>query len=140
MATLTKKNETVKAPFYKNGVSLQFFTITFPSSDLTAMLDTDTTTYPTTSRSPVAVALEAVAQVASVELIGTAAYSSDTTLPIAIAALGGDFDVTNNNKWDGTNSETFTLYLRRLIRAQGTWQGFDLNTVTIAVGVRGQTF
>ena len=137
MATLTKKNETVVAPFYKNGVSLQFITITFPSSDLTAMLDTDTTGYPTTSRSPIAVALEAVAQVASVELIGTPAFSTNTTLPIAVAALGGDF---GTSKWDGTNSESFVDYLKRLIRAQGTWQGFDLNTVTTAVGVRGQVF
>jgi hypothetical protein len=137
MATLTKKNETVVAPFYKNGVHLQFFTITFVSTDVTAMLDTDYTTYPTTARSPVAVALEAVAQVASVELIGTAAFSTNTTLPLAVAALGGDFGTA---KWDGTNSETFALYLQRLIRAQGTWQGYDCNTTTVAVGVRGQTF
>jgi hypothetical protein len=141
MATLTKKNETVVAPFYKNGVTLQFITLTFPSSDLTAMLDTDTTGYPSTSRSPIAVALEAVTQVASVELIGTPQYnlgsSGNTILPIAVAALGGAF---GTSKWDGTNSETFVLYCQRLIRAQGTWQGFDLNTTTVAAGVNGTTF
>ena len=129
MATLTKKNETVVAPFYKNGVTLQFVTLTFPSSDLTAMLDTDTTGYPTTSRSPIAVALEAVAQVASIELIGTPAYSSDTTLPIAVAALGGAF---GTSKWDGTNSETFAAYLQRLVQASGQHQGVDNGSTTVA--------
>jgi len=142
MATLTKKNETVVAPFYKNGVTLQFLTITFPSSDLTAMLDTDTTTYPNASRSPIAVALEAVTQVATIELIGTPQYnlgsSGNTILAIALSAPGGAFAGTI--KWDGTNSESFIDYVKRLIRAQGTWQGFDLGTVTTALGVNGTTF
>ena len=130
MATLTKKNETVVAPTFKNGVNLQFFQISFPST-VAAKLDTDYTGYPSAARSPVAVALEAIAQVASVEVIGTVqniTYGVGKDLRIAVAAAGGDF---GTELWDGTNSETFAVYLTSLVNAAGTWQGVNLASSTV---------
>jgi hypothetical protein len=133
MAQIIKKNEAVTAPFYKNGVTLQFLTITFPGSvaGLTGATAAGV-------KSPVAQALEAISQVASVELIGTV---STTTLPIAVAALGGAF---GTETYDGTHSETFALYCQRLIQASGVvtgaLQGVDNGSTTVAAGVRGQTF
>jgi hypothetical protein len=133
MATQIKKNEAVIAPFYKNGVTLQFLTITFPAS--VAGLTSSTVAG---IKSPVVQALEAISQVASVELIGTV---STTTLPLAVAALGGDF---GTETYDGTNSETFAAYCQRLIRAAGTstgsLQGVANTATTVAAGVRGNTF
>lgn len=133
MAQIIKKNEAVTAPFYKNGVTLQFLTITFPGSvaGLTGATAAGV-------KSPVAQALEAISQVASVELIGTV---STTTLTIAVAALGGAF---GTETYDGTHSETFALYCQRLIQASGAvtgaLQGVDNGSTTVAAGVRGQTF
>ena len=133
MAEIVKKNEQIVAPFYKNGVTLQFFTITFPGS-VAGLEDASAAGV----KSPVVQALEAIQQVASIELIGTV---STTTLPIAVAALGGTFGTA---KWDGTNSESFAAYLQRLIAAAGTTtgalQGIDNASTTVAAGVRGQTF
>ena len=121
MATLTKKNEKVVAPFYKNGVTLQMFTITF-ESDVSAKLDMNGA-----ERSPVTVALEAIAGAASIEVIGTV---STVTLRIAVAAAGGDFGTA---MWDGTNSETFATYLTSLVAASGTHDGVDnANTTVVA--------
>lgn len=130
MATLTKKNETVVAPFYKNGVTLQFFQLTFPST-VAAKLDTDYTTYPAEPRSPVVVALEAIAQVASIEVIGTvdATGGAGRGLRIAVAAAGGAF---GTDTYDGTNSETFAAHLEDLVQAAGQHQGVDLASATVA--------
>ena len=133
MATLTKKNETVVAPAFKNGVNLQFFQLSFPST-VAAKLDTDYTGYPSAARSPVAVALEAIAQVASIEIIGTVqsiTYGAGQDLRIALSAPGGNFDDTTPGKWDGTNSEVFSAYLNRLVHAAGTWQGVSLAATTV---------
>lgn len=127
MATLTKKNEAVALPLFKNGVTLQAFTITFPSS-VAALLDADVTN--ANPRSPVVVALEAVAQVASIEILG-ALQNSNTELPIMIAALGGNF---GTDTWDGTNSETFAAHLEDLIQACGTHQGINLGSASVAAG------
>jgi len=133
MAEIVKKHEQVVAPFYKNGVTLQFFTITFPSS--VAGLNDATAAG---VKSPVVQALEAISQVASIELIGTI---STTTLPIAVAALGGAF---GTDTYDGTNSETLAVYMQSLVVAAaattGALQGIDNASTTIAAGVRGQTF
>jgi len=142
MATLTKKNETVVAPAFKNGVSLQFFQLSFPST-VAAKLDTDTVTYTdsatVSSRSPVAVALEAVSQLASVEIIGNVqnlTYGAGQDLRFAVAALGGDFPT---DTYDGTNSVSMASRLNSLVRAQSTgssgwvlYQGVNmaLSTVT----------
>lgn len=133
MATLNKKNETVVAPFYKNGVSLQFFEIDF-GANVSAKLDTDYASYSgAAARSPVAVALEAIAQVASIEVIGTVQADSGSNagqlLRIAIAALGGDFGTAT---WDGTNSETFAAHLEDLVQACGTVQGVNLGSASVS--------
>lgn len=128
MATLTKKNETVVAPFYKNGVTLQFFNIDF-GADVSAMLDTDLTN--ANPRSPVAVALEAIAQACTVEVIGTVQNNGGGTgadLRIAVAAIGGAY---GTDTWDGTNSETFAVYLTSLVAAAGTHQGVDLSGAAV---------
>jgi hypothetical protein len=132
MATLTKKNETMVAPFYKNGVSLQWFTITFPSTVATK-LDTDYTLYPSAPRSPVVVAYEAIAAVASIEIFGTVQNLSiggvGRDMRFAVAAAGGDFGTA---KWDGTNSEDFAAYLTRLVNAAGTHQNVALASCTVS--------
>jgi hypothetical protein len=128
MATLTKKNETVVAPFYKNGVTLQFFNIAFPST-VAAKLVVDTTN--ANPRSPVAVALEAIAQVCSIEVIGTVGNNgtgAGRDLRIGVAALGGAF---GTDTYDGSNSETFAEHLEDLIQAAGTHQGVDLASAAV---------
>lgn len=128
MATLVNKHEEVIAPFFKNGVTLQFFQITFPST-VAALLDADTTN--ANPRSPVAVALEAIAQVASIEVIGTvdATGGAGRGLRIAVAAIGGAY---GSDKYDGTNTETFAAHLEDLVQAAGTHQGVDLGSATVA--------
>jgi hypothetical protein len=127
MATLTNKNEQVIAPFFKNGVTLQFFQIDF-GADVSAMLDADTTN--ANPRSPVAVALEAIAQVASIEVIGTIDATGGTGqgLRIAVAAIGGAY---GTDTYDGTNSETFAEHLEDLVKAAGTHQGVNLASATV---------
>lgn len=123
MATLTKKNETVVAPFFKNGVTLQHFNVSFEST-VAAKLDTDLTD--ANPRSPVAVALEAIAQVATIEVIGTVGNNgtgAGRDLRIAVAAIGGAY---GTDTYDGTNSETFAAHLEDLVQAAGTHQGVNL--------------
>jgi hypothetical protein len=125
MATLIKKHEEVGLPLFKNGVSLQFVTVTFPS-DVSAKLEATTAG----ARSPVVVALEAIAQVASIEVIGTLG-NTGTTLPLALAALGGDFPT---DTYDGTNSESLVEHLEDLVKAAGTHQSVNLGSATVAAG------
>jgi hypothetical protein len=127
MATLVNKNEQVIAPFFKNGVTLQFFQLTFPST-VAAKLDADTTN--ANPRSPVAVALEAIAQVASIEVIGTvdATGGAGRGLRIAVAAIGGAY---GTDTYDGTNSEAFAEHLEDLVQAAGTHQGVNLAGATV---------
>jgi hypothetical protein len=127
MATLVNKNEKVVAPFFKNGVTLQFFQIDF-GADVSAMLDADTTN--ANPRSPVAVALEAIAQVASIEIIGAgdATGGAGNGLRIAVAAIGGAY---GTDTYDGTNSESFAAHLEDLVQAAGTHQGVNLVNATV---------
>ena len=130
MATLTKKNETVVAPFFKNGVTLQFFNIAFPST-VAAKLDTDYTNYPSAPRSPVAVALEAIAQSFTIEVIGTVQNNgtgAGRDLRIGIAAIGGAYGA---DTYDGTNSEALDVHLEDLVIAAGTHQGVDLSSCLV---------
>jgi len=129
MATLTKKNEAVVAPAFKNGVTLQFFQLTFPSTVATLLTATSAGL-----RSPVAVALEAISQAASIEIVGTVGNDGGTGqgLRIAVAAAGGNF---GTSRWDGTNSETFAAYLQRLVQASGTHQGVANGSTTVAAYV-----
>lgn len=127
MATLTKKNEKVVAPFYKNGVTLQFFEIDF-GADVSAKLEATTAG----ARSPVAVALEAIAQTVSIEVIGTVQADSGANagqlLRIAVAAIGGAY---GTDTYDGTNSETLAEHLEDLVRAAGTHQSVNLGSATV---------
>lgn len=129
MATLTNKNEKIVAPFFKNGITLQFFTIDF-GADVSAMLDADLTN--ANPRSPVAVALEAIAQRVTIEIIGTvqadAGANAGQSLRIAIAAVGGEYGTDN---YDGTNQETMAVYLTSLVAAAGTHQGVNLASATV---------
>jgi hypothetical protein len=129
MATLTKKNETVVAPFYKNGVTLQFFQIDF-GADVSAKLDTDYTNFPSAPRSPVAVALEAIAQTCSIEVIGTVDATGGTGqgLRFAVAAIGGAY---GSDTYDGTNTDTLAEHLEDLVIAAGTHQGVNLASATV---------
>ena len=135
MTGITKTHETLIAPAYKNGVTLQFLTITFPSADLTAKLSRVNGV-----QSPVVQALDAISELASIEIIGTPRYAnSNTTLSIAVAALGGAF-VTQD--YDGDNdTETFALACQQGIVAMGITtdplQGYYNTTTTVAAEIRG---
>jgi len=143
MAQLFKKNDAVVAPVFKNGVTLQFFTVTFPSTDLTTKLGSDQAgflagTYTAEqAKSPVAKALENVAARVSIEIVGTPAFSTNTTLVIGVAAIGGDYPTDNYDGSAGT--ETMATYLQALIRDGATYQGYAMSATTVAAGVRGVT-
>jgi len=135
MTGITKTHETLVAPAYKNGVTLQFLTITFPSADLTTKLGRVAGV-----QSPVVQALDAIAKLASIEIIGTPRYAaSNTTLTIAVAALGGAFG-TSDYDGDG-DDETFALACQQAIVAiatsTGALQGYDNANTTVAADVRG---
>jgi hypothetical protein len=130
MATLVNKNEQVIAPFFKNGVTLDTYVITFEST-VAAKLDADTTN--ANPRSPVAVALEAIAQRVSIEIIGTVqnlGTGAGRDLRIAVSNVGGIFP-TDDYSGDGTANETMAAYLTALVAAAGTHQGVDLANSTV---------
>ena len=130
MATLVNKHEEVIAPFFKNGVTLDSYVITF-ESDVTAKLDADTTN--ANPRSPVAVALEAIAQRVSIEIIGTVqnlGTGAGRDLRIAVSNVGGIFP-TDDYSGDGTANETMAAYLTALVAAAGTHQGVNLANSTV---------
>jgi hypothetical protein len=145
MAQLINRNEQIVAPFFKNGVTLQFFTIKFAGTDLTAKLTTDYAAFVAgtkteeTAKSPVVKALELIQSRVSIEIIGTplyntAGYSSATTLTIGVAAIGGNYPTDN---YDGASgNETMAAYLQVLVRAASStnsvsYQGVDLNSCTV---------
>ena len=137
MTGITKKHETLIAPAYKNGVTLQFLTITFPSVDLTVTAKLGRVAG---VQSPVVQALDAIAKLASIEIIGTPRSSGgDTTLTIAVAALGGAFDSADYDGDDDT--ETFASACQQAIVAvatvTGALQGYDNANTTVAANVRG---
>ena len=126
MATLIKKNESVTLPHYKNGPTLQFFTLTFPSA-INAKLGATAAGV----RSPVVAALDAIAQVCSIEIIGSP-QNSNTEISIGIVALGGEF---GTDYWDGTTSETFAAHLEDLVQASGNLQSVNNASTTVVAGV-----
>jgi hypothetical protein len=133
MATLNKKNETVVAPFYKNGVTLQFLEIDF-GANVSAKLDTDYVNYSgAAARSPVAVVLEAIAKTVTIEVIGTVQADSSANagqlLRIAVAAPGGAYPAQT---YDGTNSESLATFLTSEIVGLGTVQGVNLASAAVA--------
>jgi len=134
MVGITKTHETLVAPAYKNGVTLQFVTISFPNVDLTAKLGRVNGV-----QSPVVQALDAIAQLASIEIIGTPRYATTTTLSIACAALGGAFGTAD---YDGDHDvETFSVACQQAIVAiatsTGSLQGYDNTNTTVAAEIRG---
>lgn len=126
MATQIKKNESVTIPLFKNGPNLQFFTITFPGA-VNAKLGATTAGV----RSPVVAALDAIAQVCSIEIIGTL-KNSNTELTVGVVALGGDF---GTDYWDGANSETFAAHLEDLVQASGNLQSVNNASSTVTAGI-----
>ena len=123
MAQIIKKNESVTAPFFKNGVTLQYFTITFPS-DVSALLSATALGV----RSPVVAALEAIQARTSIEIIGTV---STTTLNIAVASLGGAYGSDNYDGNHPNKDQTFASYLQALVQAEGSYQGVNLASATV---------
>lgn len=126
MADLIKKNEKVVLPLFKNGPTLQFFTITFPST-IAAKLGATAAGV----RSPVVAALDAIAQVCSIEIVGEP-QNSGTEISIGIAAIGGNF---GTDFWDGTTSESFAAHLEDLVQASGNLQGVNNASTTVVAGV-----
>ncbi len=134
MAELTKKNEAVQLPLFKNGVSLQWFTVDFNTS-ITAKTSATTAGVP----SPVVKALEAIAQVASIEVVGNPqtgqfGQGAGSMIRVAVAALGGDF---RTDTYDGTNSETLAAHLEDLIQAvtyggSGSIQSTNMALTTVS--------
>jgi hypothetical protein len=126
MATQIKKNESVTLPHFKNGPTLQFFTLTFPSA-----IDAKLGATAAGVRSPVVAALDAIAQVCSIEIIGSP-QNSNTEISIGIVALGGNF---GTDRWDGTNSETFAAHLEDLVQASGNLQSVNNASTSVVAGV-----
>ena len=126
MAEQIKKNEKVVLPLFKNGPTLQFFTLTFPSA-INAKLGATAAGV----RSPVVAALDAIAQVCSIEIIGSP-QNSNTEISIGVVALGGNF---GTDRWDGTNSETFAAHLEDLVQATGSYQSVDNASTSVVAGV-----
>ena len=126
MATQIKKNESVTLPHFKNGPTLQFFTLTFPSA-INAKLGATAAGV----RSPVVAALDAIAQVCSIEIIGSP-QNSNTEISIGVVALGGNF---GTDYWDGTNSETFAAHLEDLVQASGNLQSVNNASTSVVAGV-----
>jgi hypothetical protein len=131
---ITKTHETLVVPAYKNGVTLQFVTLSFPNADLTSKLGRVNGV-----QSPVVQALDAIAKIASIEIIGTPRYATTTTLSIACAALGGAFgtaDYDNNN-----STEDFPTACQQAIVAiatsTGALQGYSNTLTTVAAEIRG---
>lgn len=142
MAQLINRNEKIVAPFFKNGVTLQFFTITWTGANLTAKLGTDYAAFVAgtkteeTAKSPVVKALEAIQARVTIEIIGTPLYaSSDTTLVIGVAAIGGNYPTDNYDGVSGT--ESMAAYLTSLVQNGGTYQGFAMSGCAVAADVRG---
>ena len=126
MVTQVKKNEKVVLPLFKNGPTLQFFTLTFPSA-IHEKLGATTAGV----RSPVVAALDAIAQVCSIEIVGEP-QNSNTEISIGIAAIGGNF---GTDFWDGTTSESFAAHLEDLVQASGNLQSVNNASTTVAAGV-----
>ncbi len=142
MAQLFKRNETITVPAFKNGVTIQFFNLSFPS-DVSAKLSADNAgfvagTYSAEeAKSPVARALEAIHARVSIEIIGAVQNNgagAGRDVRIGVAAIGGNYPTDN---YDGTaGNETMAAYLQVLVRAASStnsvsYQGVDLNSCLV---------
>ena len=126
MATLIKKNEVVAIPHFKNGPTLQFFTLTFPGA-VNAKLGATAAGV----RSPVVAALDAIAQACSIEIIGSL-KNGNTELTVGVVAIGGNF---GTDYWDDVHNDTFAQYLTRLVAASGNLQSIDNASTTVTAGI-----
>ena len=126
MVTQVKKNEKVVLPLFKNGPTLQFFTITFPSA-----IDAKLGATVAGVRSPVVAALDAIAQVCSIEIVGSP-QNSNTEISIGVVALGGNF---GTDYWDGSNLETFAEHLEDLVQASGNLQSVNNASTLVTAGI-----
>lgn len=128
MPALEKKNEAVQLPLFKNGVSLQWFTVEF-SGAVNAKLAATSQGIP----SPVAKALEAVQARVSVEIVGntiTGTGGANSAVRIGVAAIGGDYPTDN---YDGTaGTETLAAYLQTLVRAVTTSGGATIQGIVMS--------
>ena len=153
MAQLLKKNEAVQAPFFKNGVTLDFYQITFAgwsinssdaaSTSTVAVGGTSSVFYgadtaqstAVAARNPLVVALEAIQAKTSIEIIGTPVVSgSNTTVNIAVAALGGAYATDDYTSYQGLGNTqiAFADYLTNLVHNGGTYQGFAMSNCSVA--------
>jgi hypothetical protein len=82
-------------------------------------------------RSPVVAALDAIAQVCSIEIIGSL-KNSGTELTVGVVAIGGNF---GTDTYDGTNSETFAAHLEDLVQASGNLQSVNNASTSVAAGI-----
>jgi hypothetical protein len=141
MATIAKPNETQALPFFKNGVTLDFYQVDMGYvgaallNTATYTVNTATGTVSNVDRSPVVCALEAIQAKTSVEIIGAARNGTTATngaFTIAVAALGGAY-VTDDYASFGVpgSGTTFANYLQTLVRAAGSHQGVDLSTCSV---------
>jgi hypothetical protein len=153
MPTVAKPNESVSLPFFKNGVTLDFYTIDLQTSGAALITGTSYATYnggeitsAGVERSPVVVALEAIQAKTSVEIIGNAVTgnASNSAFRVGIASLGGVYPTDDYASYGTPGSgESFAAYLQALIRAQvntdpsaagyntNTFQGVDLSAATV---------
>ena len=142
MAQLINRNEKITVPMFKNGVTLQFFNLSFPST-VAAKLTTDFAGFTAgtyteeTAKSPVAKALEAIHARVSIEIIGAVqdnGAGAGRDVRIGVAAIGGNYPTDN---YDGASgNETMAAYLQVLVRAASStnsvsYQGVDLTSCTV---------
>ena len=129
--------------------TISFYTITFPSADVTAENGVVDGVFDQIFRT-------AVPGIASIAMIGTPVYSAgDTTVPFAIEDTGADalslsyLGTGNDNAGSHGDGATTALALRAVIRALdndgGTASGAGVNNirtngVTVAAGIRGVAF
>jgi len=154
MAQLFKKNEAVQAPFFKNGVTLDFYTITFTGWSINSSDAASTSTVAAggvssvfygadtaqstaiAARNPLVVALEAIQAKTSIEIIGTPVVTSgnNTTVNIAVAALGGGYVTDDYTSYQGLGNTqiAFADYLTNLVHNGGTYQGFAMSNCSVA--------
>lgn len=148
MAQLYKPHETTIAPFFKNGVTLDFYLVTFPNLNLnTATANAVdalgareygadvTQATPENARNPLTVALEAIQSRTSIEIVGAVSAGTTSTVKIAVASLGAAYGTDDYNK-DG-NPVTFATFLTSVVHATrtavsgDTYQGYDMTNVAV---------
>jgi hypothetical protein len=142
MAQLINKNEKITVPLFKNGVTLQFFNVSFPIT-VAAKLTTDYANFANNTytaeqaKSPVAKVLEAIQARVSIEVIGAVqdnGAGAGRDMRIGVAAIGGNYPTDQYNGTGG--NEAMYTYLQEIVRAAGTasgvsYQGVDITQVTI---------